>query len=43
MSKQEILDDMLAKHEAYVADWQNKAKWEAYCEAWHKWREVRGE
>lgn len=43
MSKQEILNDMLAKYEAYVSDWQDKDKWEAYKQAWIKWREVRGE
>lgn len=43
MSKEEILKDMLAKNEAYISDWKNTEKWEAYCEAWRKWREVRGE
>jgi len=43
MTKQEILDDMLAKNEAYVNDWKNKDKWEAYVAAWHAWREVKGD
>lgn len=43
MSKNEILEDMLAKNEAYVADWSNKEKWEAYVDAWKKWREVKGD
>lgn len=43
MSKKEILDDMLAKHDAYVTDWQNKDKWEAYVDAWKKWRQVKGD
>lgn len=43
MSKQEILADMLAKNEAYVNDWQNKEKWEAYVDAWKAWRQVKGD
>lgn len=42
MTKKEILDDMLAKNEAYVSDWRNPEKWIAYVEAWKKWREVKG-
>lgn len=42
MSKSEILADMLAKHEAYVADWRNAEKWEAYVVAWKAWRQVKG-
>lgn len=43
MSKKEILDDMLAKYEAYVSDWKDVHKWDAYVEAWKKWREVKGD
>lgn len=43
MTKQEILDDMLEKHAAYVDDWQNTVKWEAYKEAWRAWRAVKGD
>lgn len=43
MTKQEILADMLVKHHAYVADWQDEAKWQAYKEAWAAWRAVRGD
>ena len=43
MTKQEILDDMIEKHTMYVEDWQNDNKWLAYCDAWAKWREVRGD
>lgn len=43
MTKQEILDDMLQKHEAYVNDWQNTEKWEAYKAAWAAWRQVKGD
>jgi hypothetical protein len=43
MTKQQILDDMLVKHEAYVNDWQNKEKWEAYVNAWKAWRQVKGD
>lgn len=42
MTKREILDDMLAKHAAYVEDWRNDDKWAAYVDAWKKWREVKG-
>lgn len=43
MTKKEILDDMLEKHYAYVDDWKNEDKWKAYCDAWHKWRQVKGD
>lgn len=43
MTKQEILDDMLEKHNAYVDDWQNTEKWEAYKAAWSAWRKVKGD
>lgn len=43
MSKAEILADMLEKNDAYVKDWHNKEKWEAYVDAWKKWRAVKGE
>lgn len=43
MSKAEILVDMLAKHDAYVADWRDETKWLSYFEAWKKWREVKGD
>ncbi len=43
MSKKEILDDMLVKHYDYVGDWKNETKWQAYFDAWKKWREVKGD
>lgn len=43
MNKQQILDDMLVKHEACLNDWQNKEKWEAYVNAWKAWRQVKGD
>lgn len=43
MTKKEILDDMLVKYEAYIGDYKNVVKWEAYVEAWKAWRAVKGE
>ena len=43
MTKKEILEDMLVKYTAYVSDYNNELNWEAYVEAWHNWRAVRGD
>lgn len=43
VTKKEILDDMLVKHHAYVDDWHNTDKWEAYKAAWQAWRQVKGD
>lgn len=43
MTKQEILNDMLVKYDAYVSDYQNNDKWKAYKAAWIEWRNVRGD
>lgn len=43
MTKKQILDDMLIKYAAYVDDWKNPEKWEAYKSAWQAWRQVKGD
>lgn len=43
MTKKQILDDMIEKHNDYVNDWKNEDKWNAYVKAWHNWRSVKGD
>lgn len=43
LTKQEILENMITKYEAYVSDYMNETKWDEYVDAWHEWRKIKGD